>query len=84
MVTLLEHGANPDTVDPVEKAGLLQWACEKGVLDMADLLIKYKADVNKKDVSGNTPLMVACRNGHFDIVQLLLERLVKSGGGEGM
>ncbi len=74
MVTLLEHGANPDTVEPMEKACLLQWACEKGVLDMADVLIKYKADVNKKDINGNSPLMVACRNGHLDIVQLLLER----------
>ena len=77
MVTLLEHGANPDTVEPMEKTCLLQWACQKGVLDMADLLIKYKADVNKKDCTRNSPLMMACKNGHLDIVELLLERFVQ-------
>jgi len=50
------------------------------VLDMADLLIKYKADVNKKDCNGNTPLVAACRNGHMDIVEMLLDRWVSGRG----
>lgn len=74
MVKLLEHGANPNIEEPREKASLLQWACEKGCLDIADLLIKYKADVNKRDSGGNTPLMAACKNGHFEVVELLLEK----------
>ena len=76
IVTLLEHGANPNTVEPKENSCLLQCACEKGALEVVDLLIKYKADVNKRDNSGNTSLIVACKNGHLDVVELLLERLV--------
>ena len=74
MVSLLEHGADPNTVEPREKASLLQWACENGCLDIVDLLIKYKADVNKKDSNGSTPLMSACKNGHFEVVELLLAK----------
>lgn len=74
MMSLLEHGANPDCEEPCDKVSLLQWACEKGCEDMIDLLIKYKADVNKRDCFGNTPLMVACRNGHLDVVEMLLEK----------
>lgn len=74
MVNLLEHGANPNCVEPRESASLLQWASEKGCLDIVDLLVKYKADVNQRDSGGNTPLIAACRNGHLDVVELLLER----------
>lgn len=71
---MLEHGANPDTIEPKENACLLQWACEKGALEVVDLLIKYKADVNLRDSNGNTSLIAACKNGHLDVVELLLER----------
>lgn len=74
MTTLLEHGANPNCVEPRKRASLLQWASDKGCLDIADLLIKYKADVNKRDSNGDTPLMAACRNGHLEVVELLLEK----------
>lgn len=74
MVTLLEHGANPNCVEPVNKASILHWACEKGCLDVVDLLIKYKADVNQQDNCGTTPLMEACKNGHLDIVEFLIQK----------
>ena len=74
MMTLLEHGANPNCEEPCEQASLLQWASSRGCLDIVDLLIKYKADVNKRDCLGNTPLMDACKNGHYDVVELLLEK----------
>jgi ankyrin repeat protein len=74
MTSLLEHGANPNTEEPCDNASLLQLASEKGCYDIVDLLIKYKADVNQRDCFGNTPLMVACRNGNLDVVELLLER----------
>lgn len=74
MLSLLEHGANPNCVEPRRKAPLLKWASDKGCLDIVDLLIKYKADVNKPDANGDTPLMAACRGGHLDVVELLLEK----------
>ncbi len=74
MCSLLAHGANPNSEEPCEGASLLLWASEKGCTDIIDLLIKYKADVNKRDCHGNTPLMAACRNGHFEAVELLLEK----------
>ena len=74
MLSLLEHGASPDCVEPTKRASLLQWACQKGCHDVADLLLKYKADANRRDNSGDTPLMAACRGGHLDVVELLLER----------
>ena len=76
-MTLLEHGANPNMVEPREKSCLLQWASGKGALDVVDLLIKYKADVNLSDASGNNSLIVACKNGHLDVVELLLQRSVR-------
>lgn len=74
MMSLLQHGANPDCEEPCDGASLLQWASEKGCWDMVNLLIKYNADVNKRDSFGNTPLTTACRNGHYDVVELLLQR----------
>ena len=74
MSSLLAHGANPNCEEPCERASVLLWASEKGCTDIMDLLIKYKADVNKRDDLGNTPLMAACKNGHFEAVELLLEK----------
>ena len=74
MVSLLEHGANPNAFEPVNKASVLHLASEKGSHDLVDLFIKYKANVNQKDRHGNTPLIAACKNGHLDIAQLLLQR----------
>ena len=55
---------------------LLHLASERGCTDFVRLLIEHKANVNQRDTSGNLPLSVACRNGHLDVVELLLERLV--------
>jgi len=74
MVQLLEHGANPNKPEPAQRASVLQWACSRGCMDMVDLLIKYKSDVNQKDSSGNTPLMVACKNGHLEIAEYLIQQ----------
>ena len=47
-------------------------ACEKSTTEVVDVLIQYGADVNKKH-NGMTPLMVACKSGHYGIVQHLLQ-----------
>ena len=41
---------------------------------MVDLLLSYNADVNQIDCRGNTALWQACRNGHLNIVEKLLNK----------
>lgn len=73
MVRLLEHGANPNGVESVGGASVLHLACQRGCLDVVELLLQYSVEVNQEDASGNTPLMEACKSGHMDIVELLLK-----------
>ena len=47
-------------------------ACEESTAEVVDVLIQYGADVNRKH-NGMTPLMVACKRGHYGIVQHLLK-----------
>lgn len=37
----------------------LHWACKKGLIDMAELLIKNHADVDAVDILHRTPLYLA-------------------------
>ena len=50
----------------------IQLACEESTTEVVDVLIQYGADVNRKH-NGMTPLMVACKRGHYGIVQCLLK-----------
>ena len=47
---------------------------------MMMLLIRYNADIEKDDCSGNTPLTIAVKKGHQKIVTLLLLEKVKPWG----
>ena len=51
----------------------LHWSSFKGEFSKFFDLISKGADVNLPDEHGFTPLFVAARRGHSDIVQLLLE-----------
>lgn len=52
----------------------LHAACAVGNGPMVKLLLKHKADPDKKWVcTGSTPLMMACHFRHFEIVQLLVD-----------
>jgi len=51
---------------------LLQRACQNGQKDVAELLMRHGADINRKD-GGTTPLTEACKKKHFSIVETLLE-----------
>lgn len=74
MMSLLERGADVNTVESVKRSTILHCACEKGCEDIVELLLKYNADVNRKNSQGRTPLMEACKNGHKEIVKILLRR----------
>ena len=43
---LLDHDADPNSMDISTKSCLLHWAAQRGCTDYVNQLIKYKADVN--------------------------------------
>jgi len=54
----------------------LHLACTKGNLQVVHLLLerfKEKLSVNGVDIKGRTALMIACRRGHFALIEFLIE-----------
>ncbi|XP_015211935.1 caskin-2 isoform X2 [Lepisosteus oculatus] len=77
---LLQHQSNPCIVNKAKKTPL-DLACEFGRLKVAQLLLSSNMSVallegerkDSSDSSFNTPLHLAARNGHKDIIRLLLK-----------
>lgn len=63
MASLLEKGADPDTVDSINGRSLLHIAAAKNYVRILSLLISSGADVNHKDLKGKTPLYDTVYNG---------------------
>lgn len=53
--------------------GLLMLATYNGNLETAQMLIDYKADINRVNQRGQTPLEGVCFKGYLDIVKLLVQ-----------
>jgi len=70
VILLLACGAKPDGVLTKCKTPL-HYAAEKGGLDILQLLLDHKADVNAPDEFGWTPLYYAEANGHAAAAKLL-------------
>ena len=70
---LLEHGADVNIKDDVDRKTPLYNACYKNKLNIAKLLLKHGADVNIKDGYGLTPLYNACYYNNIELIKLLLE-----------
>ncbi len=49
-------------------------ACRNGNMEQVRLNVESRVDINSRDADGNTPLAIATRGGHADIVQYLLSR----------
>ncbi|XP_051968701.1 caskin-2-like isoform X3 [Xyrauchen texanus] len=71
---LLQHQSNPCTVNKVKKTPL-DLACEFGRLKVTQLLLSSNMVVALLEGNGrdNTPLHLAARNGHKDIIRLLMK-----------
>ena len=70
---LLENRADLNDVIDKQGANLLHHACDRGDIEMAELLLYYGTSLNKVDNAGNTPLMNAARGGYTEIVDAILQ-----------
>jgi ankyrin repeat protein len=61
---------------PIYRGGLtaLTFAARQGQIEAAEALIDGHADINAKDADGNSPLVLAILNNHYDLAQMLLGR----------
>lgn len=58
-----------------EGLSLLHWAADRGSLEIVRFLIQnLKADIDIKDVDGQTPLHYAASCGHAEVVKYLLDK----------
>ncbi|KAI9461271.1 putative ankyrin repeat protein [Lactarius psammicola] len=71
----IENGADPNARRWNGTA--LYRALERDDLEFAQLLLKYGADTNAPDQSGETPLHRASKSGHLKAARQLLERGAK-------
>ena len=55
----------------------LHEACHKGHLECAKALLGAGADINKQDITGWTPLLLAAWQGKIEVVRELLKRGAK-------
>ncbi len=69
---LLDSGVDIDISESQSSNTALIWAALKGYIEIVNLLIERKADVNNVDEHGYTALMWACYNGRADIVLALV------------
>ncbi|CAJ1348772.1 unnamed protein product [Effrenium voratum] len=51
----------------------LHLAAKEGHVEMAELLLRLRADVNARDKEWRTPVSLACQRGHLEVVELLAE-----------
>ena len=67
---LLKKGANPNIIFNKTKTPL-NFAIEVNEANLVNLLLEYKADVNKKDLNGITPLSLALKIKNDQIINKL-------------
>lgn len=68
--TLLDYGAVVHLVYDAKDTPLMI-AASKGYILISEILIQNHADINHKNIDGNTTVHFAARNGHCDMIDLL-------------
>ena len=66
---LLQYGADPNKATPKHGSTLLLDAIGKRDIDLTRMLVDAKADVNKRNSEGMTPLRMATNMGYVIIVR---------------
>lgn len=71
---LLEAGDSPNNDYAIAlDSGPLHYACRRGYLQLAELLLRYGADPNMEDADMWTPLHFAAHNNQADCAELLIK-----------
>lgn len=70
---LLASNVDPNACSTLEGVTALLLAAKLGDINLVNLLLKYKANVNQQDIEGNTPLMIAIINNQIETVKILLD-----------
>jgi hypothetical protein len=71
---LLEAGANPNAAEDGDGRSALHVACHNGSLEMVNLLLGAKAELNPRIRDGSTPLVFAVKVGAKDVVGALVKQ----------
>ena len=69
---LLANQADPNIADSEEHFTALMFAAAEGQIEAVRLLLASKADPSLKDIDGDNALSFAQKNGHQEVVNLLL------------
>ncbi|WAO96700.1 Hypothetical protein NCS54_01438200 [Fusarium falciforme] len=55
----------------------LEWAFKKGYISVVEEILEQAVDLEHRDETGRTPLVLATSEGHIELVKLLLEKNVQ-------
>ncbi|KFA70940.1 hypothetical protein S40288_10226 [Stachybotrys chartarum IBT 40288] len=70
---VLSFGANVDSLNPMLQQSALHLCANSGFRELAQLLLKNRAQVDVRDTDGQTPLFKAVAQGTTGMVELLLQ-----------
>jgi ankyrin repeat protein len=70
---LLDLGADPDMKGGPAQVTALHTAALRSNMDIANLLLRYRADVKMTDNEGATPLHAAAASGAVEVAKLLVQ-----------
>ncbi|THV43885.1 hypothetical protein BGAL_0834g00010 [Botrytis galanthina] len=79
---LLDKFIDANCMKEIDTASLLQKAVVGGHVNIIKLLLEKGAEIDCRNSSNETPLMVAIHKGYLDIVKLLLEKGARTDYGE--
>lgn len=74
IIRLIHGGVPVDSVDDSTVAdSTLHWASSFGSMKVATVLLTYGCNVNIRNALNQTPLHLACKGKHYDLIKLFLD-----------
>jgi len=60
----------------IHKLFLINYIYREGKLDILELLVDAKAEINTEDKFGQSSIFYAIRDGHIDVVEYLIKKVL--------